>query len=429
MVNNPWLRSQEQLSRIASLIGLDQRLLSRLMEPDRTTQMSLPLPLDDGTIKIFTAYRVQHNNILGPYKGGLRYHQDVHIDEIKALAFWMTMKCAVVDIPMGGGKGGIVVNPKSLSRNELKRLTELFATRLTPLIGPYLDVPAPDVNTTPEIMSWIVDQFAHTVSQDPYRRDFTQGELKAVITGKPVAEGGSEGRTEATGFGGTVVLKTLLKRLHLNNEHPAVAVQGFGNVGYFVSQLLFESGFRVVAVSDSKEALYTPEGLSPEGVWSHKTSHGSLSHYAHHGENKGVSVISNEELLTLPVDILIPSALENVITKENASHIQAKVILEMANGPVTAEADTILEENKRVVIPDILANAGGVCTSYYEWYQNIHNEHWSKEAVFDKLSAQMQRVSSEVFDAATTHHVTLRDAAYIVALTRVENVWKNQETL
>lgn len=416
-MNNPWLRAQQQLEKIAKQINLSPLLLERLKQPDRIVTVSLPMKMRDGTIKTFTGYRVQHNNILGPYKGGLRYHPNVDLDEVKALAFWMSMKCAVVDIPMGGGKGGITVNPKEFSEKELKTLSQLFANRLAPVIGPTKDVPAPDVNTNPKIMKWMVEEYSKIEGQ----------KTPAVITGKPIQNGGSQGRTEATGLGGSYVLLAALKKLKKNPKGMTVAVQGFGNVGYYIAYYLAKAGMRVVAVSDSKEGIYVAEGLNPKVTLDCKKEKGYLSGCYCVGSvcdlNKGRK-ITNEELLELPVDILIPSALGNVITKENAAKIQAKIILEMANGPITSDADALLARKETLVIPDILANAGGVCTSYFEWYQNMHEEKWTKEEVFKKLKAQMERVTSDVFTASKKYTMTLRDSAYAVALQRIQRHWR-----
>ncbi len=414
MNNNPWIRSQEQLKAIAKKINLKPLLLARLLEPDRIITMSLPIKLDNGFVETFTGYRVQHNNILGPYKGGIRFHPNVSMDEVKALSFWMTIKCAVVDVPFGGGKGGITVNPKELSETELKKLTQVFAQRLSPIIGPTLDVPAPDVNTNPTIMSWIVDEYSKIVGKNS----------PAVITGKPVDKGGSLGRTEATGFGGGYVLLHALKKLKLDKKKEiTVAVQGFGNVGYHVALFLAEHGFKVVAVSDSKEAIYVEKGLNPEKTYACKKNNAMLSNCFCVGnacDRTYGKTISNQELLELPVDILIPAALENVITVENANKVKAKIIVELANGPLTHEADEILDTKGIIVIPDILANAGGVCVSYYEWYQNMKKQHWTKEKVFTKLQKQMERVTDEVFTTQKKYGTNLRDAAYILAINRLQ---------
>lgn len=422
--NNPWQRAQRQLEKISKLLNLPPLLYARLSEPDRIVSVSLPLQMDNGKVQIFQGYRVQHNNVLGPYKGGLRYHQNVNMDEVRALAFWMSMKCSVVDIPMGGGKGGITVNPKELSENELKKLSKLFINRLSSAIGPTIDVPAPDVNTTPQIMAWMVDEYIknakHSISNTQYPT--TKSPLLATLTGKPVSKGGSQGRTEATGLGGSYVLLETLKKLKKNPKGMTVAVQGFGNVGYYIAEFLHKAGMKVVAVSDSKEGIFLKSGLTPQDVLEGKKKTGSLSTAV-----KVATKVTNEKLLELDVDVLIPAALENVITEKNADNIKAKIILEMANGPVTDSADVILKKKNILVIPDILANSGGVCTSYFEWYQNMHNVKWSKKEVFSKLQTQLQRVTNEVLDTQKKYRVTMRDGAYIVALRRIWNKWKRSK--
>ncbi len=428
---NPWKRAQGQLKQVAKKLALDPLLVTALLEPKRVIEVAIPLKTNNGHTSVFSGFRVQHNNILGPYKGGIRYHQSVNLDEIKALAFWMTMKNAVVDVPFGGGKGGITIDPKTLSEKELEELTRLFTRRLVNVIGPTIDVPAPDVNTNPKVMGWIVGEFAKDAKDSG---KFTKGELLAVGTGKPLDKGGSQGRTEATGLGGVYVLLTILKKLGRNSKGLTVAVQGFGNVGKYVSYFLQKEGLRIVALSDSKGGMYVPGGIpNVEDVASCKTEKGYLAGCYCVGavcdlKNKNIlggKDISSEELLTLPVDILIPSALENVITKNNADKIQAKIILEMANGPTTAEADPILKKRGITVIPDILANTGGVATSYFEWYQNMHNEKWTKEEVFAKLRKKMVVATNEIFKTYKNERVTLREAAYMLALKRIEKKWKN----
>lgn len=417
MNNNPWERAKRQLFAATKHLSLPPLLLARLSEPDRIIHVSLPVEMDNGQVKTFEGYRVQHNNILGPYKGGIRYHQNVSMDEVRALAFWMSMKCAVVDIPFGGGKGGITVNPKELSEKELEALSRLFIKRLGTAIGPTIDVPAPDVNTNPTIMSWMVDEYSRLVGK----------KTPAVITGKPLEKGGSQGRTEATGLGGSYVLLETLRKLKKDPKGMTVAVQGFGNVGYYVALFLKQAGMKVVAVSDSKEGIYVEDGLNPEMTLACKQKKGMLSGCYCVGSvcdlQKGRK-ITNEELLELDVDVLVPAALENVITKDNASRIKAKIILEMANGPLTDDADGILEKKNILVIPDILANSGGVATSYYEWYQNMYRVKWRKKQVFAKLKKQMEKVTGEVFLAKRQYKTSMRTAAYISALKRIEKVNK-----
>jgi len=423
---NPWTRAKLQLERASSQIKTDPLLIASLMHHDRSLEVSLPIMMDNGSIEVFQGYRMQHNNLRGPYKGGIRYHQHVSSDEVKALSFWMTIKNAVVDVPFGGGKGGITVDPKKLSSSELERLTRLFTRRLLDVIGPTRDVPAPDVNTNPTIMSWIVDEFSKLSNH------FTP----AVVTGKPVSNGGSEGRTEATGLGGTYTLLKLLELLKKNSKGMTVAVQGFGNVGRYIAEFLQKEGFTIVAVSDSQGGIYIPEGVgSIEDVVRCKEESGRLAGCYCVGsvcdmKNKNRlngKTITSAELLELPVDIIVPAALENVITEQNAKKIQASIILEMANGPTTKEADEILAKNNTVVIPDVLANSGGVAVSYFEWYQNIHNEKWTKTAVFEKLKEKMEIAAQSVYETAQKRSVTLREGAYIVALDRLQGAWEKKE--
>lgn len=420
--NNPWERAKRQLAKASKHLTLPPLLLARLTEPDRTISVSLPLKMDSGEIKVFEGYRVQHNNILGPYKGGLRYHQNVSMDEVRALAFWMSMKCAVVDIPFGGGKGGITVNPKELSERELEQLSKLFIRRLGTAIGPTIDVPAPDVNTNPTIMSWMVDEYSK----------LTGKKTPAVITGKPLNKGGSQGRTEATGLGGSYVLLQTLKYLKKNPKGMTVAIQGFGNVGYYIALFLSQAGMKVVAVSDSKEGIYVADGLNPELTLECKKKKGVLSGCYCVGsvcDLKKGRKITNEELLELDVDVLVPAALENVITTKNAEKIKAKIILEMANGPITDDADSVLEKKKTLVIPDILANSGGVATSYYEWYQNMHHLKWTKKEVFAKLKKQLEQVTNEVLKIQKTYKTSMRTAAYISALQRISLMYKKTKNV
>ncbi|MCL5438752.1 MAG: Glu/Leu/Phe/Val dehydrogenase [Patescibacteria group bacterium] len=424
--NNPWKRSLNELKTIGEKISLNVMLFSVLKAPDRIVEVSLPLKMDNGEIKIFKGFRVQHNNILGPYKGGIRYHKNVNLDEIKALAFWMTMKNALIDVPFGGGKGGIKVDPKTLSEGELEKLTRLFTKRIKDVIGPHKDVPAPDVNTNSKIMAWIADEYSKLNGKDAL----------AVVTGKPVEKGGSEGRKEATGMGGMYALAAALKKLEFDKKNPTVAVSGFGNVGRYIASFLQSNGFKIVAVSDSKGGIYIPDGISDiENLEKYKESKGFLAGCycvgsvcdINNREKRGGKDISPKELLELPVDILIPAALENVITKENADKIQAKIVFEMANGPTTLEADEILSKKGITVIPDILANSGGVAVSYFEWYQNLHNEKWSKDEVFKKLKQKMEKAVDNVFETSKKFKVTLREASYILALKKIESVWGNKK--
>lgn len=421
-----WEQAKTQLKRASSHTQADSKFLRHLFEHDKLIKMRLSVRMDDGSHKIFTGYRMQHNNLRGPYKGGIRYHEEVSESEVKALSFWMTIKNAVVDVPFGGGKGGIIVNPRYLSETELKRLTKAFAKELALDIGPHRDIPAPDVNTNGKIMSWIVDEYSRLVGEY----------VPGIVTGKPVSEGGSEGRTEATGLGGVYTLLSYLKKIKKHPKGMTVAVQGFGNVGMHAAKFLVENGFRVVAVSDSRGGIYVPGGIEDiDGLNECKKKKGMLAGCYCIGsvcdiknrEKLSGQDITGEELLTLPVDVLVPAALENVINSKNADKIKAKIILEMANGPVTAEADKILSKKNITLIPDILANAGGVAVSYYEWYQNINHKRWSKKFVFRELRNKMERATDTVYETAKENNVTLRTAAYIVAIKRLEKSWHSQK--
>jgi glutamate dehydrogenase/leucine dehydrogenase len=424
--SNPWKSAQKLLQNIAAGMNLDPFLLRILSEPERIIEVTVPLRKEDGTTEVYKGYRVQHSNIRGPYKGGIRYHPQVNMDEVKALAFWMTMKCAVVDVPFGGGKGGISIDPKQLTEQELESVTREFTRKIATNIGPFIDVPAPDVNTNAKIMGWIVDEYSNII----------RAKSPAVVTGKPIEQGGSQGRTEATGLGGAYVLETYLDLLGKQKEGMTVAIQGFGNVGRYAAYFLQKRGFKIVALSDSKGGIHIPEGIEDiEQVERCKEETGFLAGCYCVGsvcdiKNKGTlqgQNISSEQILELPVDILIPAALENVITHENAGNIKASILLELANGPTTSQADAILDEKGVVVIPDILANAGGVAASYFEWYQNINSEKWTKDDVFEKLKTKMEQAVKTIVEAAKTDRVSLRRAAYRTALHRLDKEWRQSD--
>ena len=417
-VHNPWAEAKEKLKQASERVTIDPLLYARLSEPDRVVEISLPIRLEDGRVKSFKGFRVQHNDIRGPYKGGLRYHPKVDLDEVKALAFWMTMKCAIIDVPFGGGKGGIAVNPKDLTEGELEQLTRLFAKELSPFIGPDEDVPAPDVNTNAKIMDWIRDEYEKQTGE----------EAPAVVTGKSIEHGGSEGRSEATGLGGAIALESILAGLGKDLRGATVAIQGFGNVGSHLAYFLQRAGCHIVALSDSKGGIYIPRGIADlTAVEECKARSGRLAGCYCVGsvcdlsnmESLGGRDISPDDVLTLPVDILVPAALEGAITKENVDKIQAGLILEMANGPTTAEAETVLNEKGTVVIPDVLANSGGVAVSYFEWYQNKRGEKWNREKVFAALQEKMENASVKVAAIAKEKGINLRDAAYDLAIERL----------
>ncbi|NIP33229.1 glutamate dehydrogenase, partial [Candidatus Saccharibacteria bacterium] len=359
----------EQLDRAAKLIGLKPDVFEILKEPENIITISIPVKLDDGTTKEFQGYRVQYNSARGPYKGGIRFHQDTDIEEVKALAFWMALKCAVVDIPLGGGKGGVTIDPKKYSDQEIEQVARGWARGMAEVIGPDKDIPAPDVNTTPQIMAWMADEYSKVVGKDS----------PGVVTGKPIEAGGSEGRDTATAQGGFYVLEALKDIIELDPESSTVVIQGYGNAGYNFAKLAYHAGYKVVAVSDSKGGIHDEQGLDPEKVMEHKKATGSVVGYG------GAKEVSNEKILEIPCGVLVPSALENQITADNANKISTQVVLELANGPTTPEADEILYKNGVHVVPDILANAGGVTVSYFEWLQNKEGEHWTKEEIWQRL--------------------------------------------
>ncbi len=421
-MDNFFARTKKELKSASQKAGISDRLVGKLQKHDNIVELNVAFIKQDGTKQIIKGYRLQHDNTLGPYKGGLRYHPDVTLDEMKALSLLMTIKNAVADVPFGGGKGGLKVDPKSLSEQELEELTREFTRQLTEYIGPNRDVPAPDVNTNPKIMSWIVDEYSKVVGKPS----------PAAVTGKPIEQGGSQGRSEATGYGGTYALLAILRYLGKKPGDLTVAVQGFGNVGQHAVASLQNEGFKVVAVADSKGGIYIPDGLPPvEKIVRYKAEKGyiagcycvgSVCDFAHK-EKIGGQEITPGQILTLPVDIIVPAALENVITGSNANDIKATIILELANGPTTAEADKILQEKHILVIPDILANSGGVAVSFFEWYQNMHDEKWTKEEVLTKLKEKMEKAAGEVFQLHKKYDASLRQAAYIVALQRIQNAW------
>ncbi|MBI2338255.1 Glu/Leu/Phe/Val dehydrogenase [Candidatus Daviesbacteria bacterium] len=415
-----------RLKKAAKYYHLPDWFIKQLSTPERTIEFNFLLKRDSGKIEMRRGYRVQYNNLLGPYKGGLRYHPKVDMDEVKSLAFWMMIKNAVADIPFGGGKGkgGIEVDPRSLSEKELERLTRQFTKELAPNIGPFMDVPAPDVNTNAKIMDWIVDEYVREIKDQ--KSKIKKNELKAVVTGKSVKNGGSKGREEATGLGGFFVLEELIKKLKFKKP-LTVAIQGFGNVGSNIASILYKNGFKVVAVSDVHGAIYdkSDKGFNIDLVRKCKEEKGFLSGCYCIGSvcdlakkyNDGL--ISNEELLELPVDILIPAALENVVTDKNAKKIRAKIVFEMANGPTTAEADEILNKKGIMVLPDVLCNSGGVIVSYFEWLQNIKGQKWSLAKVNKSLQKKMKESFEEIWKIHKEKKVNFRTAAYILALQRL----------
>jgi len=401
-MQNPYENAMMQLDRAADVQAFPEGFLAQIAVPNREVRISIPVKMDNGEIKVFEGYRVEHNNARGPYKGGIRYHYDTDINEVKALAFWMALKCAVSNIPMGGGKGGITVDPKTLSKTELEKLSRGWVRGLSDILGPRKDVPAPDVNTTPEIMAWMSDEFAL----------ITGDKTMATFTGKPIDKGGSEGRGPATGLGGFYVFDCLRTKYNVS-EGGKVVIQGFGNVGGNAAEIFAKNGYKIIAMSDSKGGIVKDDGLDIKALEDWKKANGTLAGFP------GSRTVTNMELLELECDVLIPAALENQITIDNAKNIKAKFILELANGPITPEADEILFAKNIPVVPDILANSGGVTVSTFEWEQNLKGEHWSEADVFAKLKEVLDRESMVVYEKSISAKTDIRRAAFIVALERI----------
>jgi len=409
MAPNPFEVAQRQLDEAAEVLQLDPAVHELLRWPLRELHVTLPVRMDDGSTKIFHGFRVQYNDSRGPTKGGIRFHPDETIDTVRALAAWMTWKCAVVDIPLGGGKGGIICNPKEMSQGELERLSRAYIRQVGRILGLEKDVPAPDVYTTPQIMAWMADEFSFMKGYNEF----------GVITGKPLALGGSAGRGDATARGGIICLREAGKVLGIDLKGATTAIQGYGNAGAFGHKLGVELlGLKVVAVSDSKGGIYNPKGLEYKAVLAHKEKTGSVVGFP------GAEKITNEALLELDVTVLMPSALESVITASNASRIKAKITVELANGPTTPEADKILHDNGVYVLADFLCNAGGVTVSYFEMVQNAYDYYWTEELVHERLDAKMTSAFHAVHQAAQSHKVHNRLAAYLVAVARVAEAVK-----
>ncbi len=402
---NPWESAAHRFDEAAELLRLDDGMRKVLRQPARELTVNIPVPLDDGRIEVFTGYRVQHSIARGPAKGGIRFAPDVSLDEVRALAAWMTWKCAVVNIPFGGAKGGVICEPQLLSEAELERITRRYTAEILEIIGPERDVPAPDVNTNEQTMAWIMDTYSmhqrHTVT--------------AVVTGKPLELGGSQGRPEATGRGCMIVTMEALKRFGLAPESTRVIIQGFGNVGGMAARLMTRNGFRVTCIVEYDGAVYNPHGLDIDALMQHRRETGSINGFA-----EGEAVDKNEALL-MDCDVLLPAARENVITSANADRIKAKILCEGANGPTTFVADSILSEKKVFVIPDILANAGGVTVSYFEWVQDRQGYFWNEQQVNERLEEIMVASFNDVIGYAEKHGVNNRTAAYMLALDRVAN--------
>ena len=406
---NPFKIAQRQLDAAAERLGLDQATHDLLRWPQRELTVTIPVQMDDGDVQILHAYRVQYNTARGPAKGGIRWHPEETIDTVRALAAWMTWKTAVVDIPLGGGKGGVTCNPKGMSETEKQRLARAYIRAVAPMLSISKDVPAPDVYTTPQIMGWMMDEYETLVGQHH----------PGVITGKPIPLGGSEGRGDATARGGIYVTREAAKILNMDLRDKTMAIQGFGNAGQYAALLGREIlGLKLVAASDSKGGIYNSKGLDPKQVVEHKLNTGSLEGFP------GAESISNEELLQLDVTVLFPAALENVITAENADRIRCKISCELANGPTTPEADEILHQNKVFVLPDFLANAGGVTVSYFEQVQNAYNFYWPLQEVHERLDEKMSRAFHGIYQMYVQEKVNMRQAAYLVSVARVAEACK-----
>ncbi len=405
---NPYEMACYQLERAAEIAGIDEDIVEYLKVPDRAVEVKVPVRMDDGSIRVFTGYRVQHCGVRGPYKGGIRYHPSVTMDEVKALAMWMTWKCAVVNIPYGGGKGGVRVDVKMLSRNELERLTRRFTAMLIPFIGPERDIPAPDMYTDEQIMAWMMDTYS-----------VYQGySVPGIVTGKPVALGGSLGRNSATGRGVAIITRESATAIGMELKDADVAIQGFGNVGYWTAKTLFEMGANIVAVTDSRGGVYDENGLNPDELMEHKKKTGSVAGFRDEH-------ISNEELLTMKTDVLIPAAVENVINKNNMRRINARMIVEAANGPITPKAEEYLNRKCELVVPDILANSGGVVVSYFEWVQDLERYFWDLE----KVNAELERILVRAFESMINvkqeyGNILWRDASMVLALNNVVEALK-----
>ena len=408
--SNPWESQAARFDLAAHKLNLDEGLWKVLRYPTREIILHIPVQMDDGHLEVFTGFRVQHSIARGPAKGGIRYAPDVTLDEVRALASWMTWKCAVVNIPFGGAKGGVICDPKKMSMGELERMTRRYTAELFEFIGPEKDVPAPDVNTNEQIMAWIMDTYSMHMRQT----------VTAVVTGKPLNMGGSKGRREATGRGVMVVCDEALKKLGLRREDTRVIVQGFGNVGSNGARLMYEAGYKVIGIDEFDGGLYNPQGIDIDALWEHRYRNGTI-----HGF-KGAEMMDKDDLFTTECDILIPAAIENVITSRNADKIKCKILCEGANGPTTAAADEILADKKIFVSPDILANAGGVTTSYFEWVQDRQGLFWKESVVNEQLEHIMRSSFEDVVRYAETHAVNNRIAAYMLAIDRVAYTLKQR---
>jgi glutamate dehydrogenase (NAD(P)+) len=400
---DPWAMARSQLRRIAGLIDVSDSMLNVLLECKKCVSVSIPTRMDDGSVHVFEGFRVTHNVARGPAKGGIRYHQDVTLEETKALSMWMTWKCALMGLPFGGAKGGVVCNPKQLSEDELQRMTRRYTSEIINLIGPEVDIPAPDVGTGPREMAWIFDTYSMNKGYS----------VLGVVTGKPLEIGGSLGRVEATARGAAFCIREALRKQGQAVDGRRIAIQGFGNVGRNLAAILAEQGGRIIAVSDSTGGIHNPDGIDVSAAIEHKAIHGSFDGFT------GAESITNEELLVVDCDVLAPCALEQVITADNADKVKAGIVAEGANGPVTPEADQVLEERGVLVLPDVLANAGGVVVSYFEWVQGLQEYFWKESEVNAKLNDIVTRAFAETWREHEERDISMRQAAYTIAVGRV----------
>lgn len=405
---NPLSAVQAELRAAVDRLGLPEDVYEHLKEPRRMIKLNIPVRLDNGRTRTFTGYRSQHIDVLGPAKGGVRFHPEVHEDEVKALSMWMSVKTAVLGLPYGGAKGAVVVDPKSLSRRELEALSRAYIADLLPVLGPEKDIPAPDVNTTPEIMGWMLDEYDRLVGYHS----------PGFITGKPIVLGGSLGRLEATGRGVVITIREAIRRLGLADHGTTAAIQGFGNVGSITAQFLHRDGVKVVAIADSQGVVHQPEGLDIPALIAYRATHGTVVGFP------GSDALPPEAVFYLPVDILVPAALEDQITRDVARKVKASIVAEAANGPTTPEADDLLLEKGVLVIPDILCNAGGVTGSYFEWVQNLSGYYWTEEEVNDRLERRMRHSFEEVYQEHVERKISMRRAAYLVGVARIANAMR-----
>jgi glutamate dehydrogenase len=405
---NPYEIVKSQVAEAVKALGLEPAVYDLLKQPLRFLEVAVPVEMDDGSVKVFQGYRSQHNDAVGPCKGGIRFHPDVNADEVRALSMWMTFKCAILGLPYGGGKGGVACNPKELSVKELERLSRSYIRAIAAIVGPEMDVPAPDVYTNPQVMAWMVDEFSKMKMKNQF----------GLITGKPLIIGGSAGRNEATARGCVVTVREAGRKLGIDMKGARTVVQGYGNAGSIAARLMGDMGAKIIGANDSKGGVYNPAGMDPAKLQEYKNETGSVKGFP------GSQDVSNEELLVLECEVLIPAALENQITAANAKDIKARIVGEAANGPTTPEADVIMARNGVFVIPDVLANAGGVTVSYFEWVQNLYSFYWTEKEVNERLEQMMVSSFEAVYDMQKKKSVKMRDAAYLVAVNRVAGAMK-----